>query len=91
MLFLRRLACPNGECGELVPEEVCESYLVAPCAVVVLKELNTTRQVSLLFKLVCGFIPWGLGVLASGILLALQLRSRGPTFAIAGPMPLLLH
>ena len=91
MLFLRRLACPNCECGELVPEEVRESYLVAPCVVVVLKEVNTTRQVSLLFRLVCGFSTWGLGELVSGTLLALQLRSRGPTFAIAGPMPFVLH
>ena len=31
-VVLRRLACPNGECGEFVSEEVRESYvLVAPC------------------------------------------------------------
>ena len=60
-------------------------------AVVVLNELNFMKQASLLFRPVCGFSTWGLGELASGILLALQLRSLGATFAIAGPMPFLLH
>ena len=46
-----------------------------PVAIVVMNELNIMRQVSWLFRPVCGFTTWGLGELAVGTLLALQLRS----------------
>ena len=83
---------PNGECGEVVADEVCDSYiLVSLCGSWCAERVNIMGQVPLLFKPVCGFCIWGLGELAVGILLALQLRSLGPTFAIAGPMPLLPH
>ena len=91
-IVLRRLACQMASVVKLWLTRFAIHIFWCPSVVVgVLKELNFMRQVPLLFKPVCGFCTWGLGELAVGILLALQLRSLGPTFAIAGPMPLLLH